>query len=97
MAALSSKLRSLIRVFQQCHEPGLLEVMIAGQCFGNAFALHDDEGDAIGKRPFLVGTGCIQLNSGFIESRVERHDEHIASRQQLLARLHKHVSLPRGS
>jgi hypothetical protein len=40
----------LIGSLQKDAEPGLLEMMITRQGFSDAFALHDDEGDAIGER-----------------------------------------------
>ena len=42
--------------FQQRRESGLLEVAVAGQGFGDIHCAHNDERDAVGQRPVLVGT-----------------------------------------
>ena len=36
-------------------ETGLLEVAVGGEGVGEALALHDGEGDAVGEAPVLVG------------------------------------------
>ena len=40
--------------FQQCSETRLLKVLIFRQCFTKSFIFHDDERDAVGKRPVLI-------------------------------------------
>ena len=55
------EIRPFVPLFQQGYKAGLLEMVIAGQCLGNAVALHDHERDAIGERPFLVGTLGIEI------------------------------------
>ncbi|GIW79056.1 MAG: hypothetical protein KatS3mg105_0863 [Gemmatales bacterium] len=61
--------------------------MVAGQRLANPFALHDDERDAIGQGPILVGTRCVEVNSFFIEGPVKVDDPDRAVRQQFIPRL----------
>lgn len=61
--------RALTWSLQQCDEACLLEVMIAGQRFGQAFAFHHDERDAIGERPGFVRAFAEKADSGFKEFR----------------------------
>lgn len=49
--------------FKQRHESRLLEVLVAGQDFRNAFSLHDDKRNVVGQRLFLVGTRVIQIDA----------------------------------
>ena len=45
---------------------------------------HDDEGDAIGERPILIGTSVVQCDACFKEFRGERNDCGIWVRAKLL-------------
>ena len=44
---------------QQSLEACLLEMVITSQCLDDPFVTHDDEGDAIGQGPLLVGPGAV--------------------------------------
>ena len=46
--------RSIIQ--QERSKTGLTEMMISGQCLMETALLHDNEGQAIGHAPFLVGS-----------------------------------------
>jgi hypothetical protein len=37
--------------------------MIASQGLGDSFTMHDDEGDAVGERPFFVGPLAKKLDA----------------------------------
>jgi hypothetical protein len=46
---------------------GLLEVVVGGECFGEATPLHDYDGKAIGQAPILVAAVPIQIDSSGVE------------------------------
>ena len=48
---------------QDGFKTGLFEVPVARQRLTDAFILHDDECDAVGKRPVLVGAGLVECQS----------------------------------
>lgn len=66
----------LIELLEQSHEAGLFEMVIAGECLGNAVLLHHVERDAVGQRPLLVGTAIVQLNAA-PKCRLVRPNNHI--------------------
>jgi hypothetical protein len=48
---------------QQRDEASLFEMMVSGQCIPNAMLLHDDEGNAIGQGPLLVGASIVEFET----------------------------------
>ena len=48
---------------QQRDEASLFEMMVSSQCISNAMLLHDDEGNAIGQRPLLVGASIVEFET----------------------------------
>ena len=55
---------------EKCREPGLFEVMVAGECLGNSHFFHGDKRNAIGQRPFLVWPIFIQGEASLKESLI---------------------------
>ena len=50
----------LCRLAKEGLEARLLEMVITSQCLDDPLVTHDDEGDAVGQRPVLVGPGAIK-------------------------------------
>ncbi len=62
--------RSQFTLAQQGPEAGLLEVVVACQGVGDAVVRHDEEGDAIGEAPCLVGARAIKGEAAAPKGRI---------------------------
>src|SRR5258707_42493 len=78
---------------QQGGKSGLLEVVISSQGFTNSFLLHNDKGNAVRERPFLVGTARIQLKAFLEKPCLGRCDRHLRVGAQVSDRVDKFLTI----
>jgi len=61
------------REHQRFHA-GLLEMVVGGECFGQAPPLHDYHGKTISEAPLFVAAAPVQIDSSHDVSRIERNN-----------------------
>ena len=66
-----------VLLFEQSHETGLFEMVVACQRFRQTFPVHDDEGNAIRQRPFLVASLSVKTHSFSQQMIRARHDGNV--------------------